>query len=74
MTNAFWTKRYVELAQKHDWPFFTQLSQRSGMRLSSWEECVRLAETNVPQNLGYFLYITGRDKEGAWNDDPSIPS
>ncbi|MDD5706129.1 MAG: hypothetical protein PHR35_09405 [Kiritimatiellae bacterium] len=71
--NSFWNKRYTELADKLDCSYFSQLSQCSGMRLASWEETVRLAETKNPHNLGYFLYITGGDKEGLWNDDPSIP-
>ncbi len=72
--NGEWIwNRYLALAREHDWLFFSQLSLPGGMRLGGWEETVRLVETRVPQNLGYFLYTVGRDSIGNWNDDPSIP-
>jgi len=64
--------RYLALAKENNWLFFSQLMQRGGGRLASWETSIRLAETRVPQNLGYFLFITGDDDRGEWNADPSI--
>ena len=70
--NEFWSKRYTKLAQKHNWPYFSQLSQKGGMRLATWEKCKELAKKKIPQNLGYFLYVTGDDKQNAWNDNPDL--
>src|SRR5262249_38833471 len=44
------------------------------MRLCKWDEQLRLASTNIPQNLGYFFYCDGNCFSHAWNDDPSIPT
>lgn len=72
--NKYVWQRYLDLATKNNWLFFSQLSHPGGMRLTSWEEALRLAETKVPQNLGYFFYCMGNCYRGEWNDDPSIPS
>lgn len=70
-----WREHYLRFALKNNWLFFSQLSHPAGMRLSSWEKCVELAKTRVPQNLGYFFYCEGDCSVGnAWNVDKSIPS
>ncbi|MCD6407535.1 hypothetical protein J7L87_00600 [bacterium] len=71
--NRYVWNRYLELARKHNWLFFSQLSHPGGMRLCRWEEAIKLAETKVPQNLGYFFYCEGNCYRGEWNDDKSIP-
>ena len=66
--------RYLKLAKENGWLFFSQVSHPSGMRLSPWDECVRLAKTRVPHNLGYFFFCGGEcAASNAWNDDPGIP-
>ena len=66
--------RYLKLAADNDWLFFSQVSHPGGMRLCAWDECLEMAKTRMPQNMGYFLYCPGDcAARGAWNDDPDIP-
>ena len=44
------------------------LFELGGMRLGSWDECVGLAKTRIPQNLGYFWYCEGAFRERAISD------
>ena len=72
--NATVWNRYVKLAKDNGWLLFSQLSHPSGMRLSPWKECLSLAKTRIPQNLGYFFYCGGQCAgDRAWNADPGIP-
>ena len=72
-----WQQQYVRFARKHNWLMFSQASHPATMRLSSWDECVKLAKMRLPQNLGYFLFCGGLCAAGdcarAWNVDPGIP-
>jgi hypothetical protein len=69
-----WEQNYLRFATANDWPFFSQVSHPSGMRLCSWKECLELAKTRCPQNLGYFFYCSGScAADRAWNADPGIP-
>ena len=70
--NARWAKRYQDLATGHHWPYFTQLSHPAGMRISSWKECLDIANSPIPENLGYFYYEWDYSY-GWWNDDPDVP-
>lgn len=72
-SEAIW-EGYVRLAREHNWLFFSQVSHPP-YRLCSWDECLRLAKTRVPQNLGYFFYCEGNCAASrAWNVDPGIPA
>lgn len=68
-----WETQTLQPAKKHGRLFFSQLPHGSTMRLGAWEECVKLAKTKVPQNLGYFWYCEGDCIRNIWNDDHSIP-
>jgi hypothetical protein len=64
---------YLQLAKAHDWLFFSQLPHPP-YRLCSWDDCLALAKTRVPQNLGYFFYCEGDcAAKRAWNVDRDIP-
>ncbi len=71
--NKYIWDRYLNLAKKNNWLFFSQVAHPGGMRLSRWDETLKMAKTEMPQNLGYFFYCEGDCKRGDWNDDPSIP-
>ncbi|MBC8443342.1 hypothetical protein H8D79_01305 [PVC group bacterium] len=69
-----WQEHYVRFATSRNWLLFSQVSHPSGMRLSPWDECLSLAKTRIPQNLGYFFYCPGNCAGGsAWNADKGIP-
>ena len=69
--NAYWAERYQKLARDNHWPYFSQLSHPGQMRIASWDECVKIANADLPENLGYFYY--GPDfTYGHWNDDPDV--
>jgi len=69
--NAYWAERYQKLAKDNHWPYFSQLSHPGQMRIASWDECVKIAKADLPENLGYFYY--GPDfTYGHWNDDPDV--
>ncbi|MBI4027453.1 MAG: hypothetical protein HY360_20880 [Verrucomicrobia bacterium] len=72
--NEFVWKRYLNLATRNNWLFFSQLPHAGAYHLCSWEEALRLAETKVPQNLGYFFYTEGQDRRSIWTDDPNSPA
>lgn len=64
---------YLRLANEHNWFFFSQVAHPP-YRMCSWEECMSLAKTHVPQNMGYFYYCEGDCAASkAWNIDRSIP-
>ena len=66
--------RYLKLATDNDWLFFSQVSHPGRMRGCTWDECVEMAKTRDPHNMGYFFYCSGDCAAGdAWNDDPGIP-
>jgi len=69
--NERWTKRYQKLAQDNHWPYFSQLSHTAGMRIASWKECLDIANSPIPENLGYFYYEWDYSY-GWWNDDPDV--
>ena len=74
-SEEIWTKRYLSLAKANGWPFFSQVSHPSFMRLCPWETNVSLAKTKLPQNLGYFFFCSGDCAAGyAWNEDRSLPT
>jgi len=65
---------YLRLARENGWLFFSQVSHPGRMRLCAWDECLRMAKTRVPQNMGYFFYCPGDcAADNARNDDPGIP-
>jgi len=69
-----WQEHYVRFATSRNWLLFSQVSHPSGMRLCPWDECLSLAKTRIPQNLGYFFYCPGNCAAGrAWNADKSLP-
>ncbi len=68
-----WNQQTLRFAKERGWLFFSQLAHAGTMRLGSWEECLALAKTRVPQNLGFFWYCEGNCARNVWNDDPSIP-
>jgi hypothetical protein len=66
---------YLKLARDHDWYFFSQCSHPPGMRTCGWDECLQMARTRLPQNLGYFFYCEGDcGARQAWNTDRSLPA
>ena len=69
-----WERQTLRFAKERGWLFFSQLPHPSGMRLGTWDECMQLAKTRVPQNLGYFWYCEGGCAKNMYNDDPSIPA
>lgn len=71
--SEFVWSRYLEMAEEHGWVFFSQLSQPSGMRLHDWPTTLEMVERDSPYNLGYFIYTSGNDRTGHWNDNPAIP-
>lgn len=64
--------RYLKLARDNNWLFFSQLPDWGAMRLAGWQESIRLAETSVPQNLGYFFYVSSHARPVYWNSDPAV--
>ena len=71
---TIWNGHYVRFAKANNWLIFSQVSHPSGMRLCRWDECLELAKTRIPQNLGYFFYCSGSCAAGrAWNADTGIP-
>ena len=73
-SRKIWHEHYVRFATRHNWLMFSQVSHPSGMRLCPWKQCVALAKTRIPQNLGYFWYCSGACAAGkAWNADKGIP-
>ena len=70
--NARWTERYQKLAKDHHWPYFSQLSHTSNMRIATWQECLDIGNSPIPENLGYFYYEWDFSY-GWWNDDPDVP-
>lgn len=71
--NVFWAKRYQKLATDNHWPYFSQLSHAGQMRIGSWDECLKIAKADIPENLGYFFYAPDFSY-GHWNDDPDVAS
>ena len=66
--------RYLKLARDNNWLLFSQVSHPPFMRLCAWEECISLARTKDPRNLGYFLYCEGDcGVSRAWNADKTLP-
>lgn len=66
-------EKYIAIARKHDWPFFSQLSHPGFMRLHDWRHTVDMVKAEMPQNMGYFLYCPGDcATKSAWNDDPQF--
>ena len=69
--NERWTKLYQKLATEHHWPYFSQLSHTSNMRIAGWKECLAIGNSPIPENLGYFYYEWDFTY-GWWNDDLDI--
>ena len=67
-------KIFTRPAIENNWPFFCQVAHAGPMHLCRWDERVALAETKLPQNLGYFFFCDGNCYTRAWNDDPTIPA
>jgi len=71
---GIWKKRYIRFARQNGWLFFSQLSHPGCYRLGSWEDELKMVKTEVPQNLGYFLFCQGNcTYRRQWNEDPGIP-
>lgn len=69
-----WENKYMRHIRKHNWPFYSQLSHPSFMRLCSWDDCVKMVMQRSPLNMGYFVYCEGScSARGVWNDDKTIP-
>ena len=70
-------QRYLDLARKNNWPFFSQLSHPGQMRLDSWADSVAMVKEKVPQNLGYFFFSGALTRlypemgRYRWNEDPA---
>ena len=64
-----WESKYMRFVREHKWPFFSQLSHPGWMRRTGWGEAVKLANTPVPENLGYFVFCENCARESRYRDD-----
>ena len=64
-----WESKYMRFVRKHGWPFFSQLSHPGWMRRTGWPEAWKLANTPVPENLGYFVFCENCARESRYRDD-----
>lgn len=70
-TDEIWQKQCMNIVAKYDCLFFSQLSQPAFMRLSTWDDTMRLCRTESPANLGLFLF-SEPSSTNAWNTVPDL--
>jgi len=65
-----WTEQTEAIVNKYHCLLFSQTSTPPGMRLSKFDDMVKLARWENPGNLGSFLYFSGTRGTKAWNELP----
>jgi len=67
-----WQKQTMDIVQKHNCLFFSQISTPAGMRLTGFSDTVDRAMVKHPGNLGTFVYVGDDENIHAWNMIPEF--
>jgi hypothetical protein len=70
--DLIWQKQTMDIVQKHNCLFFSQVSTPAGMRLTGFSDTVERAMVKHPGNLGTFVYVGSDQNIHAWNMIPEF--
>ncbi len=70
--DLIWQKQTMDIVQKHNCLFFSQVSIPSGMRLTGFSDTVERTRVKHPGNLGTFIFTQNDSNIFAWNIIPDF--